>query len=142
MVRGIHVTPAQPATQRSRRKTDWGEKQSPSAPLSTPRLRRWARQGWKPDRRGDLCGSQPLPAAPSQIDLGCAAARDGDLGTFAFGIGHGTFDEQLHTVIQPGDVRHIEADQFGAEHGLGEADQEQRAVAGIARSRRRPGTVS
>jgi hypothetical protein len=60
----------------------------------------------------------------------CNSAGNGNLGAFTLPIRFGALDQQRHAVPGPGHMFDVQPNEFRAAHGTGEAEQEQRAVAG------------
>ena len=67
-------------------------------------------------------------SAAHRAGLGSAAPRDADLGAFARLVGLGAGDQQPQAERGRGDVRDVEADQFGPAQRAGEAEQEKGAI--------------
>ena len=84
---------------------------------------------------GDFRRGQPLLQRRHRAGFGRLPARDGDLSTFAFGIALGAPDQQFHAGARPGDVLHVESNQFGPPESPGEADQEQGTITGPGKVR-------
>jgi hypothetical protein len=68
--------------------------------------------------------SQSLSAVTGHVSASRPRRRESDLYPFSFGVRLGSLDQQLRAAFRPGEVRDVEADQFGAPQRAGEPDQE------------------